>query len=251
MLLAALAVSPLSARCEVAGGDLEYMVQRLGYGAGIHDFKNYLLRGRPEYATRAAAAFADVIGRLDAVDQAGSADGGEQAALAELRRAVAAHAEALDRIAALRRKDWRLEDIDRSVAIDPAPARAALERLRAGRQWSELAEIEYRLGFGNGIHRFKDFVLRGRAGDAESARAAMQAAEATAEAALARPGLSEADRERFRVLARTAANYRGRLELVARMHAEGRPLREVDLAVKINDGPALRALEELRGAAGD
>jgi hypothetical protein len=141
--------------------------------------------------------------------------------------------------------------MDRSVAMDPAPARAALTRLRAGRAWSALAEIEYQLGFGRGIHRFKDFVLRGRAGDADQAREALRAAEAAAEAALARAGLGEPERERFRIVSRTAAEYGGRLDLVARMHAEGRPVREVDLAVKINDGPAIRALDALRRGAGD
>ncbi|MDH3317727.1 MAG: hypothetical protein OER43_18425 [Gammaproteobacteria bacterium] len=250
VLLAALAAAPQVVRGEVAGEEFEYLVRRLGYGAGIHLFKNYLLRGRPDYATQARLAFDDVLDRLDAIDRAGSADGGEEAALAELQRVVLAHREAVDRIAALREKGWRIADIDRSVAVEIAPAKAALERLRDGRDWSELAEIEYQLGFGRGIHYFKDFVLRGRVEDQEQARAALQAAEAAAETALQRAGLAESDLQRFRILARTAATYRSRLALVARLHVEGRPPREVDLAVKINDGPALRALAGLRGDRG-
>jgi hypothetical protein len=251
VLLAVLAAAPPAARCEVAGEDLEYVVRRLGYGAGIHVFKNYLLRGRPEYATQARLAFDDALDRVAAMEGAGTASSDEQAALAELRQAVLAHRGSLTRIAALRERGWRIADIDRSVALDPAPAQSALERLQAGRKRSALAEIEYQLGFGRGIHRFKDFVLRGRAEDSDQAGAALQAAEAAAEEALQRAGLAESDQQRFRTLARTAATYRARLELVVRLHAEGRPVREIDLAVKINDGPALRALDGLRGAGVD
>jgi len=246
VLLAALAAASWGARCDVADGELEYMVRRLGYGAGIHAFKNFLLRGRAEYASQARAAFTEVLHRLDAIDRAGSADGGEETALAELRRVVLAHRDAIDRIAALREKGWRIADIDRSVAVDVAPARAALERLRAGRSWSELAEIEYQLGFGRAIHHFKDFVLRGRVEDEEQARTALRAAELAAKTVIHRAALGVSELQRFRIVANTAAAYRTRLELVGRLHAEGRPVREVDLAVKINDGPAVRALLDLR-----
>ena len=249
--LLVLAAAAPTATAQVARVDVEHIVRELGYGAGIHAFKNYVLRGGSEYEQVARTAFAGVIERLAAIERAGVPDGDDGSALSDLRRVLVAHEAAIARISELREKGWRIRDIDSNVTLDVAPALSALERLRSGHAWSELAEIEYQLGFGRGIHRFKDFVLRGDDEDRDAARAAFQAAEAVIASALRRPGLSEREARRLQVVARTAAAYRTRLDLVARLLAAGRSVREVDLAVKINDGPATRALDGLRRASSD
>lgn len=250
-LLAALLLAAQASRAEVSAAEVDHLVRALGYGAGIHDFKNYLLRGRPEYEARARAAFGETLDRLSDLERDGRAAAAERAALAELRRAVSAMNESLSRITTLREKGWRIEDIDRSTAVDLTAAASALADLHGRHRSHALGAIEFHLGFGRGIHHFKDFVLRGRGEDRDRAHEALGEVDAAIAAALARDDAGELERHRLRIVSRTAAAYRARLGLVARLHAERRPVREVDLAVKVNDGPAIRALLGLRAATGD
>ena len=223
-----------SARDEVAG-----LVRALGYGAGIHHFKNYVLRGRDEYRTNAKQSFTDAslsLARLEAHSEIGSQD---QQAIAEIKTMIDAYSAGLDRVAQLRTRGWRLDDIDRAVTVDDTKAIEALTQLRAKWQWSELEEIEYQLGYGQGIHNFKNYVIRQHERYHTLALENFLAVESLIVNQFNTTKLGSTDKEALESIGRVVQSYRNYLTLVGRLHTMQRPVRQIDLAVKINDKPAV------------
>jgi hypothetical protein len=255
--------------------ELAQIVRSMGYGGGIHNFKNYVLRDREEYRTAARADFSrilDVIAGLERGDQLNAA---EQQALKAVKAVVESYAAALDRITELRNKAWRAEDIDRVVIIDDTAAVQGLDTLRARWSWTDLEEIEFQLGYGKAIHNFKNYVLRGRQEYHTEALQNLLTVEALVADLLGQPELKDPqaaaqklvtatdtvvhdraiqeitrlfreNRAALENVERTARAYRDHLDLVERLIITQRSVRQIDLAVKINDGPAKAGLAHLK-----
>lgn len=262
--------------------DLAEIVRQMGYGAGIHNFKNYVLRGRPEYQTDARANFARTLEIVARLEKNAELTGAEQQALAAVKLVVESYNAGLDQVTELRDKGWRIEDIDRAVIIDDTAAVKGLHSLRERWTWSELEEIEFQLGYGKAIHNFKNYVLRGREKYHTEALENFLATESLLSSQLGQPEFSTPqaaasslasdkgwvdradaaaydktvaeitrllrdDRTALEILERTAHAYREHLDLIERLIAMQRSVRQIDLAVKINDGPAKSALVRLQG----
>jgi hypothetical protein len=151
----------------------------------------------------------------------------------------------LERIAQLRSKGWRLEDIDRAVAVDDSAAIAALDRLRSRWQWSDLEALEYQLGYGKGIHNFKNYVLRQQPRYHTQALESLLAVESLIVNQFNGDRLDVEQKAALAKIGRVAQSYRNYLVLVERLHAIQRTERQIDLAVKVNDEPAIMALTQL------
>jgi hypothetical protein len=280
-VLMIMSVAAWNVHAASARDDLAQVVRLLGYGAGIHNFKNYVLRGRENYHADARRQFRqarDIIDSLARSPEIGAAD---QEALAAVRDVAVAYDVALDRVAALRAKGWRIGDIDRSVIIDDSAAVSGLDRLRGKWRWSDFEEMEYKFGYGKGIHDFKNYVLRGQDRYHTAALESLLAVEALVASQLSLPQLATpelaaeqaveregevsrsdtaafssarqsvargfvADRAALEAVERAARAYRNNLALVDRLLGLQRPIRQIDLAIKINDGPAVEGLARLR-----
>ena len=120
----------------------------MGYGGGIHNFKNYVLRDREEYRTAARTDFARILDVIAGIERGGELNAAEQQALKAFKAVVESYDAAVDRITELRNKGWRAEDIDRVVIIDDTAAVPGLDTLRARWTWTDLEEIEFQLGYG-------------------------------------------------------------------------------------------------------
>ncbi len=262
--------------------DLAEVVRQMGYGAGIHNFKNYVLRGRPEYHTDARSNFARTLEAVARLEKNAELNAAEQQSLAAVKFVVESYNAGLDQVTELRDKGWRIEDIDRAVIIDDTPAVKGLDSLRKRWTWSELEEIEFQLGYGKAIHNFKNYVVRGREQFHTEALENFLAVESLLASQLGQPEFSmpqaaalslasdkdwvdradaaesdktveeitrmlRDDRTALEIVERTAHAYREHLDLIERLIAMQRSVRQIDLAVKINDGPAKSALFRLQG----
>ena len=222
--------------------DVARIIRLLGYGAGIHNFKNFVLRDRDEYANRAREEFSQALAIIDKVESDPEMNSRDREALRAIKQAVTAYRVGLKTVPALRLKGWRIEDIDRSVVVDDTAAIKGFNTLRAKWKWSDFEEMEYQLGYGKAIHHFKNYVIRGQERYHTDALESLLAIGGLVAGQLRAGGSPEALEE----IRRTTHAYQEYLGLVERMLNLQRPSNQIDLAVKINDGPAMKALASLR-----
>lgn len=230
--------------------DVAHLVRALGYGGAIHQFKNYVMRSEPRYREATARSLAAAQGRLDALSRDAGLDAGDKAAVRDLVTTVAAYQDALQQVADLKREGLPPDQVDRLVLIDDSAAVIALEALRARWQWNDFEEMEYLLGYGQAIHNFKNFVLRGHERYDAEALEQLLAVDALIATQLAAEGIDDGDRVSLEQLERVVHGYRDYLPLVDKLHAMQRPVRQIDLAVKVNDDPGIAGLAQLRKAGG-
>lgn len=110
-----------------------------------------------------------------------------------------------------------------------------------------LSDIRDRFGYGGLIHDFKNFVIRGTSDYEADARDDHTALSMAIEEYRAL-GITVRESEALAKIQETADRYRENIDVVARMHAAGAAIPDIDEAVKIDDGPALAALEILEDA---
>ncbi len=238
-------VPQASVHAESARDDVAALVHSLGYGAAIHHFKNYILRGQPEQYQAAKKSYSDAMLNLNQLEKRPAIKRQDRLAIATIRTMVVAYAAGLDRVGELRAKDWRLEDIDRAVTVDDDAAIAALDQLRAKWQWSDLEETVYQLGYGKGIHNFKNYLLRQHEHYHTQALENFLTVESLIVNQFNTASLDSEQRTALEKIGRVAQSYRNYVVLIDRLHALQRTKRQIDLAVKINDGPAVEALSLL------
>ena len=249
LLLLALILMPVEAiHASSARAEVAKMVRLLGYGGAIHNFKNYVLRGdhREEYGSIAQAHFNGVLNIISGLDSNSQLNSKDRQALADIKKTVQAYLAGIQRIKELFEKGWRLEDIDRVVIVDDDPALEGLQWLRAKWQWSPIEQVEYQLGYGGGIHHFKNYVLRSSDAYYTHALENFLAVESLLAGILADTGLSQQQRVDLDAIERVSHAYMEYLVLVERLQRMQRPVRQIDLAVKVNDRLAQKALKKFR-----
>ncbi len=263
--------------------DVALIIRLMGYNGGIHNFKNYVLRGRQEYYTAARENFAQILEVIPRLKDSAELNPKDQEALDIVKAVVESYNTTLDRLAGLRAKGWRTEDIDRTVIIDDTPAKAALDALRGKWSWSDVEEMEFQLGYGKAIHNFKNYLLRGQERyhtdalqdlltvDALIARQSSLSELANprlaAQTAVDREGKIarqdqdaydravrdtengfRQDRAALEAVERVARSYRNHLQLINKLIAAQRSVQQIDQVIKIYDIPAKQGLARLRQA---
>ena len=221
------------------------LVRSLGYGAGIHNFKNFVLRGRTDDYDGAKKAFNIALGSLKQLGNSPEITPEERTAVTVIKIMIDAYDSGLDLVVILRGKGWRLGDVDHSVTVDDTGAIAAMALLREKWEWSDLEQIEYQLGYGMGIHNFKNYLLRQDERYHTQALENFLAVESLLVSQYSNMNLNSAQRTSLDQISRVSQSYRNYLALIERLHAQQRPVRQIDLAVKINDRPALEGLAVL------
>ncbi|MAG94302.1 MAG: hypothetical protein CMJ48_11195 [Planctomycetaceae bacterium] len=104
-------------------------------------------------------------------------------------------------------------------------------------------------GYGGAIHLFKNFVLRHTPKYEERFTKTYEQMSSTIEQLNALGDLSDSERANIAVVKETLDAYRDGTALASAMVADGKSVKEIDAAVKVNDGPALKALDELYAAS--
>lgn len=221
-------------KVQVAG-----MVRTLGYGGAIHNFKNYVLRGAEKYHAGATARFGEAKKFVAALESV--ADEAETVALKDIAGVIDQYEAALSTVREMHLAGKSVKEIDAAVKISDKPAVEGLKTLRASASWSDLEQAEYALGYGNAIHQFKNYVIRG------AEKHGVGAAERFDEAKGALKKMSAEGGAAVENVVGVIDAYVAALPAIQGMVAEGKTAEEVDTAVKISDKPAMEGLAHLRG----
>ncbi len=118
-------------------------------------------------------------------------------------------------------------------------------RERVAQREQLLMGLRKNFGYGAGIHNFKNYVLRGDEKYAERMRRNAAEMKRLLGEYHAIADLDDAERDSLQAIESTFQAYFDKLPRVARMLADGKETRDIDHAIEIDDGPALRGLEQL------
>lgn len=105
-----------------------------------------------------------------------------------------------------------------------------------------LGEIFVYSGYGNGIHEFKNLVLRRDLKYRDDAANGFDRAIERIDQYLSFPRLADSEREALVEFKRTLTLYRKNVDVAVKLIALGKTSEQIDRQVKIDDGPALREL---------
>ena len=101
-----------------------------GYGGAIHNFKNYVLRGKSKHAARLRKAHANILAALDGYAASADVSLADKKALAEIRSVIDAYGQNLGIVEKMVADGATPKQIDAVVKIDDTPALAGIERLK-------------------------------------------------------------------------------------------------------------------------
>ncbi len=132
---------------------------------------------------------------------------------------------------------------------------AEIERMRAvafssiGRKVG-LTPVLMDLGYGGLIHNFKNYILRADEKYVDRFNDKHTQIRNKLTAYLKLPGLTAAQQDDVRAIIETTDRYKAGIETASEMFADRDLSETVDRALKIDDGPALAAIERLQGNIG-
>jgi HAMP domain-containing protein len=231
------------------------IVDAMGYGQMIHQFKDYVLRKDEDRLARIRVAVGKVHASIEQYTKA-SITPNERLALRSIKGVVDTYAKNLQDAQSMIEEGYSSRQIDRVVKIDDTPALKGLTTLRSAvdkhrlEQSGQLSKIELlgefhrAMGFGGMIHQFKNFLLR------QDSKRAKKVKKAIADIQVAIDkyrsfSLVPAENLALNSLMEVVDKYRNNLDLAIKMAAQHKAPEEIDLRVKIDDKPALSALHIL------
>ena len=109
-----------------------------------------------------------------------------------------------------------------------------------------LSELQTRIGYVGLIHYFKNFIIRGKPEDAERARELYRQVTEQLAQYRQQSDLGAAEREALNTIEATFAQYARHLDAVSRMRADNISIVDIDNSVRVDDQPALAAIELLK-----
>ncbi|MGB0660497.1 MAG: methyl-accepting chemotaxis protein [Mangrovicoccus sp.] len=229
------------------------LIEALGYGGMIHQFKNLVIRRDLDRVGRVQEKAGSALHALDLyrIAAQSSSDAKDVSAIEEM---IKNYTSKLPMVEEMILAGATNTEIDKAVKIDDGPALAALDKMLANSeaaaqsQLQILAELRRALGYGGMIHQFKNYVLRMDAPPIAKVAAAMD----TSRAAIAEYralGISPTGQGALDAIEGVLDAYSQGLHLAQKMAAEGATAKAIDAQVKVDDSPALSGLNELHELA--
>ena len=242
---------------DIKQSQISNLVRSLGYGAAIHNFKNYVLRGKDKYRQNASQHF-DTAKTIIASLRNNQLSNEESMALNEIEKVVNDYQAALLTIQEQIESEKNVAEIiitaDETAKVDDKPAIDGIATLRKGYQWSELEALEYALGYGAAIHNFKNYLLRGRDDYKSNTENWFSEAEKAA-AKINEANLSDEEQTALADILHTIKAYQKgllRIESTAdkiqntqHKRLQSLMISSSDKMVKVDDGPAMAGLAVL------
>lgn len=226
------------------------VVGATGYGGLVHDFKDLILRGEDERASRVRNTTGSILQRLDSLSVI-NVDETSQAAIAGIRDTVAAYEAAIGAIMIAHQLGSQPEAIDGNVKIDDALALDGLAHFMSGHSERTkgylLNQIRRDLGYGGMIHQFKDLVIRK---ETDRATAIFAKAESAALniAQYRTLSLSDGETDALNILEAMIAAYLTATEQAVGLIESGASARDIDEATQVSDAEALEGIQALTAA---
>lgn len=230
-----------------AEAQIRSLIRSLGYGAGIHNFKNYVLRGKDDYRTKAESCLAKALETITALRANAELKAPDKEALEGIEKVVKQYQANLPVAQKMLGEGKGVKEIDTAVKVDDAPALAGLGVLMTDRNWSGLDRLDAALGYGGAIHNFKNYVLRGKDEYRTNALARMKDVYAAIESLRTDKLLGKEQHAALGVVEGVVKQYEANVAAAQKMIGEGKEIKEIDAAVKVDDTPAIAGLATLRG----
>ncbi len=238
---------------------LDGVIENIGFGHMIHQFKNYVLRKDEKREMKIRAAIGGVLSGLNRLEAEGVSPEGQQS-IADIRAVVENYSAKVEEVTSAIAEGLSAAEIDSRVKISDGPALDGIEQLIAelhqasgataeSTKMQILTDLHRALGFGGMIHQFKNYVLRGDAPRVAKIEAAIASAR-NAIARYQRFNVVDAERQALEQVAGVVQLYESQLPKIKRMVDQGATPEEIDSAVKISDAPALEGLHALREEIG-
>lgn len=235
---------------------LESVVGTLGYGGMIHQFKNYVIRqdpGRIEKVRQRSAVALFALERIESYDSSKKT----VAAVAQVRSVINAYLSNAENLINLSEAGLSAKQIDANLTIDDTPAIEGLEILFAQLRDRDpnaplsknyyLGQLRRSLGFNGMIHHYKNYIIRHDAPRIAKITKSMDAAK-SAIASYEAMGLTAAEQSAINDIQAVLANYDSGLLLAQELIEKGASIAEIDTQIKVDDAPALAALNQLSRA---
>ncbi|MCB0368490.1 MAG: hypothetical protein KDD45_03380, partial [Bdellovibrionales bacterium] len=107
-------------------------------------------------------------------------------------------------------------------------------------------DIYHNIGYGKGIHAFKNYVLRHSISDKIEAEQSFQEADRLVKKYLTFPSLSTEEKTAMEALEKTIELYLSKIPIAENLIKEGKSISQIDHRVKIDDNPAVKAIFDLQ-----
>lgn len=109
-----------------------------------------------------------------------------------------------------------------------------------------MEKLESAMGYGGLIHNFKNYVLRREQKYFDAVIEKYTEIQTITETYLAQPYVSEREREAYTTALKTMGQYKAKALYISSLPTEALRVAEIDSLVKIDDGPALEAIDTIR-----
>ncbi|ABK45422.1 methyl-accepting chemotaxis sensory transducer [Magnetococcus marinus MC-1] len=116
---------------------------------------------------------------------------------------------------------------------------------QAAARESLLLRLKSQLGYGNGIHHFKNYLLRGSSNHGQEAKQSFHAALDTIAAYRKLPGLTPQEKQSLDNITNTTQRYLQAVETVATMLAQNNSIDAIDKVVAVDDSSATQGFDAL------
>lgn len=231
------------------------IVKALGYGGLVDNVKAYTLRKEPASVEDIRISVGKVLAAIEQYSET-TITPPERAALRDIRSVVQAYFSKLENARNMVREGYSSRQIDRVTRVDDTPAIDAMAALKkeviAHKLQSKeevirvelLNDLHQLFGFGGLIHQFRDYLLRQdpvRAGEAKQSITMIQGVIDRFRSF----SLVPAEDLALKTLSEVVDSYNEKLEVATKLVGEGRSPEEIDWQVRIDDKPALSALQIL------
>ncbi len=231
------------------------LVRSLGYGAAIHNFKNYVLRGKHKYRQNASRHFDAAKAAISALQQT-SLSNEESLALSNIEKVVDEYQAALlvaqEQIESAKKFSEIIITTDAMGNVDDAPALEGITTLRKAYQWTDLEALEYALGYGAAIQNFKNYLLRGADKYRSTAKERFEEAGNIVSKISANTDLSDEEKTALADISTMIKGYQkgfpkvkataSYIQKTQHDRLKSLMITSSDKAVKVNDGPAVAGL---------
>jgi len=219
--------------------DVAILVNTMGYGAGIHRFKDYVLAADAGHKAVAAASFDKTKKALISLSK-DTLDAEEKKAVADVGAVVDKYIAALATVEKMSAQKKTAQQIDAVVKIDDSPAINGMQVL-IKHVPTAISKVEFSLGFGRAVHQYKNYVLRGKAKHGANATKFFNAA--------AKDVASLSDATTKKAVGAMINDYLAAIKKVDVMVAAKKTPEQIDAAIKIDDEMAISALESAATSA--
>ena len=220
----------------------------VGYGGMIHDFKNLVLRGGEDRATRIQITAGGILTRLESLAVLNSDDEATLAAIKDIQDTITAYSGAVNLVILGHLQGLQIEAIDAQVKINDAPALDGLAHImgRHGTiaKGSLLNQIRHDLGYGGMIHQFKNLVIRKEAERAQKINAKAESAKSGIAQYRTLP-LTEAEVKALDAIEAAIDAYLAATGKAVELIQSGASASDIDGIVKISDAEAIAGIQAL------